>query len=306
MRGRNHSGRGASSAGYPVAVPPSPTLSAALGAAHAVATLRLTREDLLPRPSETFLYEPTRAGSRPPVCDVYLPRVQEPLGFTLLLHGGGFTTGNRSMRPTRRLAGALLARGEIVFAVDYPLARRGTTVFDQVASVERGLAAAASRAARAGARHARGVVLGTSAGATLAMLAAPRAQEHVARVVACFGLYDFLDLPLPERAARALRRLVLGDPSPSSARLASPLHASHPSDVVLLHGDADRLVPVRQHLRMEAALRAAGGRVAAHVFPGAPHAFFNDGATPPCAEALAVVVAAVAEVHPREGRPGPL
>jgi acetyl esterase/lipase len=279
-------------------VPLSPTLSAALDAARALATLRLTPDDLLPRPSETFSYEPTRPGARPPACDVYLPRGREPRGYTLLLHGGGFTTGGRSMRPTRRLAGALLAQGEVVFAIDYPLVGRGTTVFDQVASVERALGAAAARAARAEVRHPRGVLVGTSAGATLAMLAAPRDREHVARVVACFGLYDFLDLPLAAPAALAFRRYVLGDPSPSSARLASPLHAPPPSDVVLLHGAHDRLVPVVQHDRMEAALRAAGGRVSGHVFPGAPHAFFNEGTRPPCAEALARVGAAVAEVHP--------
>lgn len=279
-----------------------PTLSAALGVAQVLTTLRVTDADLLPLPNETFLYEPTRAGARPPACDVYLPRVREPSGFTLLLHGGGFTTGSRAMRPTRRLAGALLALGEVVFAVDYPLVRRGTTLFDQVASVERALAAAAARAARAGVRHPRGVVVGTSAGATLAMLAAPRAADPVARVVACFGLYDFLDLPMPDGVARAFRRLVLGDPSPSSARLASPIHAPPPSDVVLLHGADDRLVPVAQHHRMAAALRSArlGApiRVADHVYLGAPHAFFNDGATPPCAEALAAVAAAVREVHP--------
>jgi acetyl esterase/lipase len=279
----------------------SPTLSAALGVAQALTTLRVTDTDLLPLPSETFPYEPTRSGARPPACDVYLPRVRRPSGFTLLLHGGGFTTGSRTMRPTRRLAGALLALGEVVFAVDYPLVRRGTTVFDQIVSVERALAAAAARAARAGVRHSRGIVLGTSEGATLAMLAAPRAREHVTRVIACFGLYDFLDLPMPDGAARAFRRWLLGDPSPSSARLASPLHATPPSDVVLLHGSDDRLVPVAQHHRMAAALRTASlvepVRVVDHVYAGAPHAFFNDGATPPCAEALETVAAAVREVH---------
>ena len=43
--------------------------------------------------------------------------------------------------------------------------------------------------------------------------------------------------------------------------------------VLLLHGDADPVVPVEQSQRLAAALAAAGGDVELHVYPGEGHGF---------------------------------
>ena len=44
---------------------------------------------------------------------------------------------------------------------------------------------------------------------------------------------------------------------------------------MLLHGDADKVVPVTASRRFEEALRNAGGQVDLHIFAGLPHGFGN-------------------------------
>lgn len=261
------------------------TMSATLGAVQALATMPLAADDVLPRPSRSFLYEPQRPGARSPLLDVYLP-VGEPRGWVLVIHGGGFTTGRRNMKPSRVLAQKLLSERYLVFSVDYPLVRGAITVWEQVDSVVAAIDQArgfVERFHRPAARH--GALLGSSAGATLALLAAARRRESLSLVISAFGLYDFTEL---EGLLLAFfRRTVLGTESPALSRAASPQFGDQPlPPVVLLHGTADRLVPVSQSERMSASLRARGVPVTSFVYPGAAHAFFNAPRSAVCRKAL--------------------
>ncbi len=67
------------------------------------------------------------------------------------------------------------------------------------------------------------------------------------------------------------------DASPEMAALASPLSHVGPDlpPVMLLHGDADRIVPVSTSRRYEERVRETGGRVDLHIFAGFPHGFAN-------------------------------
>ena len=44
---------------------------------------------------------------------------------------------------------------------------------------------------------------------------------------------------------------------------------------MLLHGDADKVVPVSASRRFEERVREAGGKVDLHVYAGLPHGFAN-------------------------------
>ena len=44
---------------------------------------------------------------------------------------------------------------------------------------------------------------------------------------------------------------------------------------MLLHGDADKVVPVSASRRFEERVRAVGGKVDLHIYAGLPHGFAN-------------------------------
>lgn len=260
-------------------------MSSALGAVQALTTMRVGPSDVLPRASRSFLYEPQRSGARPPLLDVYLP-VGEPCGWVLVIHGGGFTTGKRNMKPSRVIAKRLLAEGQVVFSVDYPLVRGAITLWEQVDSVVAAIEQARGFVKRLHPPAAScGVLLGSSAGATLALLAAAKAPAGLVGIVSAFGLYDFTALEGP--VLGLFRRRVLGSPSAALAKAASPRFGEGACPpIALLHGTADRLVPIAQADDMREALEARGADATSFLYPGAPHAFFNDPRSAVCGRAL--------------------
>ena len=123
------------------------------------------------------------------------------------------------------------------------------------------------------------VVLGASAGGFTALGVAGAAPGLVAGVIASYPVSDLADLA--ERSHRFERHSTIGLVGALPEQLAryedrSP--ASHPErlvgvPVLLLHGDADPVVPVEQSRHLAVALAAAGGDVGLHVYPGEGHGF---------------------------------
>ena len=106
--------------------------------------------------------------------------------------------------------------------------------------------------AEAGVAASDAVLLGFSQGAMMALHVAPRRAEAVGGVIAIAG--------------RLLDPEVLGD-----AAVSRP-------PVLLVHGDADEVVPVRALPQAAEALEAAGfERVYAHVMEGTGHGIAPDG-----------------------------
>ncbi|NEK56416.1 alpha/beta hydrolase [Geodermatophilus sabuli] len=227
--------------------------------------------------------------------DLYVPRTVGPPPVCVYLHGGGWLRGSRSDRATERLL-PVAATGVAVAAVSYRLS--GQAVFpaqlEDVRSAVRWLRAS-------GAGHgvdARRVgVWGASAGGHLAALAGlcpdPRDGEagdsSVQGVVTFFPTTDLLargtDTPegppppfisgpplVPSFEARLLGLERAAD-DPERARAASPLthvRAGAPP-FLLLHGDADGLVPSSHSRRLAQALRAAGVPTTFLLLGGANH-----------------------------------
>jgi acetyl esterase/lipase len=184
-----------------------------------------------------------------PLADVYMP--SHPSGASVVLvHGGGFVFGSRLMRPIRFLGAQLAAEGIAVCAVDYRLLFRGGWVSDAVTDVRDALAFWRRHAPERGLDTQRISIVGLSAGATLAFAAAASPEARVASVVGCFGLYE--------------SRLLVG----------SRLREQPPVPALLLHGDADRLIPVEQAHRLATRRRAAGLPTDLVIYPGARHGFF--------------------------------
>ena len=90
---------------------------------------------------------------------------------------------------------------------------------------------------------------------------------------------------VPDRGPGSREALLLGAPAsevPDLARQASPVtHASASAPpILLMHGDADDMVPSAQSIRLAGALRAAGAAVELELVPGATH-FWNGAADVP-------------------------
>jgi acetyl esterase/lipase len=226
------------------------------GLVHALGTLRF-RPPVQPiEPTRTLRYVDGARRGIAPLADVYEPA--RPNGYSVVLvHGGGFVLGSRRSQAVRYLATRFTAAGLAVCAIDYRMIFRGGRL---EAAVDDVCAAFANWPGDGAA------LVGLSAGATLALLAAERVRPRV--VVSCFGLYEVEHLRGP---AIVLPRLLFANPDRATWRFA----AKPAAPTLLIHGDADELVPVEQARRLAAQRTALGLPTRLVEYAGARHGFFN-------------------------------
>jgi acetyl esterase/lipase len=208
-----------------------------------------------------------------PLADLYLP--SRPTGASVVLvHGGGFVIGSRSMKPMRTLATRLSASGIAVCAVDYRMIFRGGRLDESVADVRDALAFWCARVPQLGLDPAAISMVGLSAGASIGLLAVAGAEAPpLAALVWCFGLYEVDHL---RGVAGLLPRLLFRTADRAAWRDRSPRFATQaPAPTLLLHGSDDGLVPVEQAQRLAAHREVLGLPTRLVVYPGAPHGFFN-------------------------------
>lgn len=228
------------------------------------------------------------AGNRPLKLDLYKPASGANGAAVLVVHGGGWSRGDKSMlvEHCRHLA----RDGFVAMACEYRL--NGEAAWPaHIQDVKRAIRWAKANAADLGFDPAKLCLQGHSAGAHLVLLAAgtpneksfdgPETDHSISAAVAAVAavypptiMYPGDARPSGGTPASALRGS--GETSEIAA-LASPIThvaADYPP-AMLLHGDADKVVPVTASRRFEEALRNAGGQVDLHIFAGLPHGFGN-------------------------------
>jgi acetyl esterase/lipase len=232
-----------------------------------------------------------RAGQRTERLDVYVPtRVPPPGGWpaVLAIHGGGWRGGSK--RDYGQMAAELVQYGYVVAAVDYTLSSPAAPSWP--ANLDDLRAAVRWLRRNANVYHVdpnRIAVMGASAGGHLAVLLATSPEVAVAapegstsaRVQAVIDFYGPTDLAaLAEGSRGAAPSLALflgGRPKDVPDRYAAASPARHVTPdtppMLLIHGDADRLVPLDQSRRLAAALEQAGVPHHLVVVPGARHGF---------------------------------
>lgn len=203
------------------------------------------------------------------LCDLYHPDPAKANGAaTILLHGGGWRAGDRTMMAPP--ATALAGHGFLAVALEYRLlgdAPWPAALDDSQAAVRwlRG------NADRFGIDPEQITFTGFSAGAHLALLAAGTADsaphsvsERVAAVAAFFP---------PTRLGSGQARML--GLTPEGAQAASPIaHAAATfPPTLLLHGTGDTLVPHNASVQMFDALVAAGAAADLRLYAGLPHEF---------------------------------
>lgn len=212
--------------------------------------------------------------------DASVPAGAGPFPMAILIHGGGWTGGDKA-GDIAPLLEPLTAAGFACFSINYRLApqHRWPACRDDVLAAVRWAKAHAERFRGDGTRIA---LVGYSAGGHLACFAAtaPGADVRVQAVVGLAPLTDF-EQELPKRGhvlGRAQQGLLARGPELTPESLAL-LRALSPINHVraglppflLVHGDADNSVPYAQSPAFQSKLRAHGVRCELLTLPGAPH-----------------------------------
>ena len=227
------------------------------------------------------------AGNRPLKLDIYRPQTRNGAAV-LVVHGGGWSRGSKDMLVN--CCRLLAAQGFVALAQEYRLT--GEAPFPaNIHDVKRAIRWAKQNAGDLGFDPEKLCLEGHSAGAHLVLLAAgtpgdarldpPEGMDGISgEVAAVTAIYPpvlfYFDGARPS-GALAAKALPGADVSEEAAALASPIEhvtAAFPP-VMLLHGDADRIVPVSASRRFEERVRAAGRKVDLHIYAGLPHGFAN-------------------------------
>ena len=223
------------------------------------------------------------------LLDVNVPVGDGPFPIAILVHGGGWSSGDKkgaeksgSGADISPWFGPLTSAKFTWFSINYRLApkHRWPACFDDVQTAIRWVKA---HAAEFKGDPKRIVIFGHSAGGHLALLAALQTNDDT-RVQAAVGYAPVTDFEqeLPTRGgiSPSLQNLfAIGkEITPEALKIlreTSPIHhiqpKAGPPPFLILHGDADKSVPLQQSLNFQSRLRANGVACDLLIIPGAPH-----------------------------------
>jgi acetyl esterase/lipase len=239
--------------------------------------------------------EYARVGTKPMLMDLHLPEGSGPHPVIVSLHSGAWITGDRTGGPALRQ----VARGYAVASIDYPLAPQ----FVWPSQIEACKAAVRWLRANAALYHldaGRIGAFGASAGGHLAAilgtssdrpeleglaLGNPQFSSRVSAVVDWYGPSDLLKIDeqklpcygnLSANSPFMPPSLLMGCPIQTCSEktaTANPITYATPDDppFLIMHGQADCLVPWQQSQILHDALRANGVRSTLILLPTAEH-----------------------------------
>lgn len=219
-------------------------------------------------------------GSRDLKCDIYRPPVEgDRRPGVLLVHGGAWRSGDRSQL---RYYGIQLARyGFVGVACEYRLSGEAHWPA-QIHDVKAALRWVRARADQLGIDEAKICATGNSAGAHLALMLGCDADMFEgeggnmnvsSRCAAISAIYPPTRVYFNKNNAE--NSLLGAAGNDEVAAQASPINYANKDfpPTILIHGNADQVVPNSDSFSMYHALNKVGAGVELHVFDGAPHAF---------------------------------
>jgi len=214
-----------------------------------------------PTPNEAVVFY--ASGKTRQACDVYRPQSKQQAPLVVIVHGGAGISGDKADWWPANLADRLAQEGFLALSINYRLAPRHRWP----AAVNDVRAAIDSFRARSGelrCDESRVFVIGMSAGALFAEMAAAREPHSIAGVISISGVHDLTCVRRP------WVDVLLGD---ADRRAASPVRAVRAEfpPTLLIHGEQDCLVPVEQSLAMRHALTSQGHEARLVRMPGANH-----------------------------------
>jgi acetyl esterase/lipase len=224
-------------------------------------------------------------GTHKLLLDIYYPQTAPPAaGYPLIIsiHGGAWAYADRHNDLILR---KLTDDGYALVSIDYRLsgeAKYPAQIDDTRAAVKW----LVKHAATLHLDPEKMVVTGISAGGHLALLLAlsqPPGDRAIKAVCALYGPADLIAILPPEQRSQNTNPVaaLLGGPVAEEldlARAASPItYVSKDSvPVMLFHGAQDKLVPVKQSIDLDAALKAVGAQSTLIIYQDKGHAFGLD------------------------------
>lgn len=223
--------------------------------------------------------------------DLYLPATVAKghrCPAVVIIHGGGWSGGDKGAAREINIGTNLALNGYVGFSINYVLAKGGHPVWPQnvhdCKTAVRWLRKNADRLS-IDADHI-GVIGGSAGGHLAAMLALTGPEsgldpkgpygEYSCRVQAAVNLYGPADLLtwLPDRPGVSMLPATRAE-NPELYRQASLATHADKSDppLLILHGTADKTVPVDQSQGLAEALEKAGVRSELVIIEGGPHSF---------------------------------
>lgn len=215
-------------------------------------------------------------------ADAQLPAV-------IVIHGGGFNDGDKDRRREINIASHLVRRGYVAMSIDYRLWNKfvKTPTWPQsLYDAKTAVRWLRQNADRLGIDPDRIGAIGCSAGGNLAAMLAltgpadglepPDGDATISTSVRCsvdfYGAVDLLEYHDMKMFLKTRKE------DPESYRKASPINYAGKADapVLLVHGTADKTVPVSQSETLARALKAGGVEHSLIVIPDAPHTFDLD------------------------------
>lgn len=210
--------------------------------------------------------------------DFFRPDSDIPTPLVVCIHGGGWISGEKESM--HEVAEMLASQGYAAACPQYrlaPLHPFPSPVEDILACVTH----LRAESERRGLDPQRFASLGNSAGGHLAAMAglSKYSDSRVQAVVDICGISDVTD-PHGQHFPVSLGFLEQFMARPFVGyeelyRLASPLHLVEPGvpPFLIVHGEADDIVPYGQSVALAKKIEEAGGEAKLYVFPGEGHAF---------------------------------
>lgn len=228
-----------------------------------------------------------QAGETRLLMDVHVPDGKGPFAAVVIVHGGGWIAGDRRLN-VEPLFAPLAEAGMVWFSISYRMATDGGIFGAAIGDVEQAVLFVRNHAPEYGVDPERIALVGESAGAQLASMAAlaPSLKGMVKGVVALYSPSDLVTLArtsdhVPPELRRAIENSAWAGFVVAGLRRLSPIHnvrADMPP-FLLIHGTADRLVPFDQSRRMFDKMREAGASCELFAVAGGGHGmrWWDDG-----------------------------
>jgi acetyl esterase/lipase len=227
------------------------------------------------------------------LLDLRLPRLgKPPYPLIIMIHGGGWTAGSKSLFPSL----LLVDNGYATATINYRLGRNGV-FYDQIADCKAAVTWLRKRGTSINIDPNRIGVWGASAGGHLAALlgttgdatspawATPvgGVSNRVDAVCDWCGPTDLCSITSQlgnsNKVLKPLRALLGAPPweRPNRAKEASPITYVHRGcpPFLIMHGEKDPVVPVAQSQELNDALKAIGVDCTLEIVPGGGHNFHS-------------------------------
>jgi acetyl esterase/lipase len=225
---------------------------------------------------------------RKELADLYFPKEMTPgkkYPAVLIIHGGGFVGGKRDAARELNIGGVLARNGYIAMSIDYVLAAEGKPTWPQcLYDCKTAVRWLRANAAKLQIDPDHIGVIGGSAGGHLAAMVAITGPEAgldpkepygdiPCRVNCAVPMYGSATLMGREKPL-----LLIGkseQDAPEAYKQASPVTHLSKDDppLLILHGTADKTVPVMQSEMLHKAAKEAGIVTELVIIEGAPHTF---------------------------------